>query len=128
MNRFKIPGAILGLLTTCLMPALRADGYNKETQLTIDQPLQIERTLLAPGKYVLKLAEPDRDHSIVSIYTADGARLAAIVTGQIAYRSHADDKKVFSVSQPQGSHPSVLKSWFYPGDNFGVEFPEIRAN
>jgi hypothetical protein len=35
---------------------------------------------------------------------------------------NADDKKLFDVSQSQGDRPAALKSWFYPGDNSGIEF------
>ena len=123
MNQFKITTVMVGLLSVCLAPSMRADGFNKETHFTISQPLQVRNTLLAPGQYMLKLTEADVDHVIVSIYNADGTRLEGIVMGFSAYRADAGDKKMITASQPQGNQPSTLKSWFYPGENYGVEFP-----
>jgi hypothetical protein len=70
MNRFKRTFAMLGLLTAGCAPCMRGDDRNKETHLTIDQPLQVRDTLLAPGQYVFKLIEP----GVVSIHNADGSR------------------------------------------------------
>ena len=116
--------ATLGLLSVsaCVVPSIRADESNKETRITINQPLQIQSMLLAPGQYVLKLTEPDAAHGFVSIYSADGARLEGVVMGWSAYRTDAGDKKLFTISQPDGDQPAKLRTWFYPGDNFGVEF------
>ena len=122
MNRFRMTAAALGLLTAGLVPSVRADESNKETRMTINGPLQVQDTLLAPGQYVFRLTEPDIDHKIVSIYNSDGTRLEGIVMGWAAYRADAGDKKLFTISQPQGDQPAKLQTWFYPGDNSGLEF------
>jgi len=119
MKRFKITFAMLCLLSAGLAPSMRADATDKETHLTIDQPLQVQDILLAPGQYVFKLLEP----GVVSIYNADGRQLQGIVMGWNAYRVDAGDKQLFTVSQSQGNQPAALKYWFYPGNNFGLEFP-----
>src|SRR5579864_8214865 len=62
------------------------------------------------------------DQGIVSIYNADGTRPQGIIMGWAAYRVDAGDKKLFTVSEPEGSQPATLKYWFYPGDNVGIEF------
>ena len=127
MNRLKITAAMLGLLTAGFAPSMRADDNNKETRMTINGPLQVQDTLLAPGQYVFKLTEPDTAHSVVSIYNADGTRLEGIIMGWSAYRVDAGDKNLFTISQPQGGQPAKLQTWFYPGDNFGVEFSVVKG-
>jgi len=124
MNGFKMTAALLGMLVVSCAPSLRADDFNKETRFTISQPLQVQDMLLAPGSYVLKLTVPDFDQMLVSIYNSDGIRLEKSALGFAAYRSNAGDPKIITVSQPQGDQPSKLKTWFYPGENFGVEFAE----
>ena len=74
MNRFRMTTATLGLLTASLVPSMRAGETDKETRMTINGPLQVQDTLLAPGQYVFRLTEPDIDHSVVSIYNADDTR------------------------------------------------------
>jgi hypothetical protein len=81
MKRFRMTAATLGLLSACLVPSMRADDSNKETHLTINQPLQIRDTVLAPGQYVFKLAEPDTDHSVVGVYNADSNQTGGIHYG-----------------------------------------------
>jgi hypothetical protein len=122
MNRFTITTVLLGLLPACLAPSVRADDRSKETHFTIAQPLQVQGVLLAPGQYVFKLAAADTEQRVVSIDDVAGRRLGVVI-GVSAYRSNANDKNRFVFSQPTGNQPSTLKSWFYPGDNFGVEFP-----
>jgi hypothetical protein len=119
MNRITIATAMLGLLTAGLAPSMRADDSNKETRITINQPLQIQDVRLAPGQHVLKLIQP----GIVSIYNTDGTRPEGLILGWSAYRTDAGDKKLIIVSQSQGNQPANLEYWFYPGDNFGLEFP-----
>ena len=118
MNRLKTTFALLAVLTAGFAPSMQADERNKETHLSINQPLQVGDTLLAPGQYVFKLIGP----GIVSIYNANGTRPQGIVLGWSAYRVNGDDKKLFEVSQSQGDRPATLKTWFYPGDNSGLQF------
>lgn len=122
MNLFKITTALLGLLTTGCAPSLLADDRDKETLLTVNQPLQVRDTILAPGQYVFRLIGP----GVISILNADGTRPEGIIMGWSAYRADAGDTKVFTVSQPQGSQPAALKYWFYPGENSGLEFSARR--
>jgi hypothetical protein len=123
MNQFKITTVMLGLLSACLAPSMRADDFNKETHLTTNQPLQVQDILLAPGQYTLKLALPNANETVVGIYNAEGTRLEGIVMGWPAYRPDAGDKKLITVSQAQGSQPSSLKYWFFVGDNSGSSSP-----
>lgn len=126
-NRFKLTTAVLAVLPACFAPSLRADDHSKASHLTINQPLKVEDTLLPPGEYVFKLAQPDGNHNVVSIYDADGVRLKKVVIGCSAYRANANEKTTFTIAQPQADQAGTLKSWFYKGDNFGVEFPAERS-
>lgn len=123
MIRFKSTAAVFALVAASVAPAVFADGHSKESRLTIDQPLQVQNTVLAPGEYIFKLTQPDSNHSIVSIYNADGSHLEAIVTGFSAYRPEPVDKGQFTFAHRRGNQPQALKTWFYRGDNFGIEFP-----
>jgi hypothetical protein len=69
------------MLSAYVVPSVRADEWNKETHLTINVPLQIEDTVLAPGEYVFKLVEPETDRDIVSIFNSDGTRLETTIMG-----------------------------------------------
>ena len=122
MNRFKMIITGLEVLAASFAPALHADEWNRETRLTISQPLQIEDTLLAKGEYLLKLLESNADRHVLQIYNANGMRLKATIMGIPAYRLEPTGSTQISLSNPQRDEPVTLKSWFYPGDNVGLEF------
>jgi hypothetical protein len=124
MNGLKITAVLMGLLSMGWAPSLRADDFNKETHFTINQPLQVQDTVLAPGDHVLRLTATGSNRTLVSIYDADGIHLEKIVLGFAAYRADGGDPHIITVSQPQGDQAGKLKTWFYPGDNFGVEFAD----
>lgn len=123
MNRLIITATTLGLLSACLAPSLRADERNKETRMTVNAPLQVQDTLLAPGQYVFKLNLADTSLTAVSIYNAETNRLEATILGWAAYRDDAGDKQFFTIDQARADQPAKLQKWFFAGDNFGVEFP-----
>ena len=121
MNQLKMMSATLGILSAILAPSLRASETDKMTYITTNQPLQIQGKLLAPGRYVLKLVNPDFDHRTVAIYDEDGSRFEGIVTGLPAYRLDLSTSQL-TISNPQAGEPAMLRFWFYPGDNVGLEF------
>jgi hypothetical protein len=122
MNHFKMMFATLGILSAILAPSLRADERDKTTHITINQPLQIQGTLLAPGRYVFKLASADYDHHTVQIYNADETRLETTVLANSAYRLKPSGATQLIVADPQDGQPAMLQFWFYPGNNIGLEF------
>jgi hypothetical protein len=129
MKRFRMTAAMLGLIGAYFAPCVRADDRNKETHLTINVPLRVHDTLLAPGEYVFKVIDLGTSSAVVEIFNSDGTRVEATIIGLPAYRNNVGDNKVFTISDPQGDQPATLQSWFYPGDNFGVEFRAAkRAN
>jgi hypothetical protein len=129
MNQFKVMSATLGILGAILAPSLRADENDKTTHITINQPLQVQGTLLAPGRYVFKLASPDYDHHAVQIYNADETRLETTVLAHSAYRLEPSGASRFIIADPQEGRPATLQFWFYPGDNIGLEFvtPKVAS-
>jgi LPXTG-motif cell wall-anchored protein len=101
----------------------QADQWDKKTTLTIDQPMQVRDTLLQPGQYVFKLLDSSSNRNIVQIYNADQTHLINTVMAVPDYRVQPTGSSRFVMWEtPEGS-AKALKEWFYPGDNFGQEFP-----
>jgi len=101
----------------------QADEWDKRTILTVNEPMQIRETLLEPGQYVLKLLNSSSDRHIVQIYNADQTHLINTVMAIPDYRVQVTSGSRFVMWEtPEGS-ARALKAWFYPGDNFGQEFP-----
>ena len=51
-----IPVLALSLIGGVLSPVVKADGWNKKTTITINQPIDIQNTNLPAGSYVIKLS------------------------------------------------------------------------
>src|ERR1051326_3778014 len=76
----------LGVLGTIGTVTARADQWDKKTILTVDQPIQVTDQVLAPGKYVLKLADSQADRHIVQIFNGDQSHIVSTVLAIPNYR------------------------------------------
>src|SRR5579863_68235 len=101
----------------------QADQWDKKTILTVDQPIQVTETLLEPGQYVLKLANADSDRHIVQIFNSDQTRIIDTVLAIPNYRLEPTGNSRFTFWETPPGTAKALRAWFYPGDNFGQEFP-----
>lgn len=99
-----------------------ADEWDKMTLLTLDEPTQVYDTYLAPGTYMFKLASDQSDREIVQIFNKDRSHLINTIIAFPAYRVFpTGDTQISYWETPPGTAKAV-RTWFYPGDNFGQEF------
>jgi len=101
----------------------QADQWDKKTTLTIDQPMQVRDTYLEPGQYVFKLLNSSSDRHIVQIFNADQTHLINTIMAIPDYRVQVTGKSRFEMWETPAGSVKALKAWYYPGDNFGQEFP-----
>lgn len=122
----------LGLLCAALSRSARADEWNKKTIVTFSGPVEVAGTRLDAGTYVFKLADSESNRHIVRIFNQDENQLIATVMAIPDYRLAPTDKTAIKFSETSngtttsGTLPASgvpIKEWFYPGDNFGQEFP-----
>jgi hypothetical protein len=122
-NRTLINATIgLVVLGALLVPNVRADEWDKKTSVTFSGPVQVPGTILPAGTYVFKLADSDGDRNIVEIFDAHETQLITTVLAIPDYRMQTPDNTIISFDEPLPGQPEALKAWFYPGDNYGVEF------
>ena len=101
----------------------RADQWNKQTTITINQPIQIMDTYLEPGTYVLKLADSASNRNVVQIFTGDQRHIINTVLAIPNYRLQPTGNSRFLFWETPLDSTPALRAWFYPGDNYGQEFP-----
>jgi hypothetical protein len=101
----------------------QADVWNKRTILTVDQPIQVTNTLLQPGTYVFKLVDSPSDRHIVQIFKGDESHIINTILAIPNYRLQPTGKSQFVFWETPPGTAKALRAWFYPGDNFGQEFP-----
>ena len=116
----------MSLMSSTLVPSLKASESDKKTIITISQPVTVEGTLLPAGQYVLKMQDSSSSQDVVYIFNGEQTRLVTTVLAIHAYRLQPTDKSEFSFYESPTGQPAALHRWFYPGDNSGFEF--LRGN
>ena len=114
--------ALLAAGATLFAPAARADEWDKLTVMTFNEPVEIPGKVLPAGTYVFKLLDSQSDRNIVQIFTEDQKQLVATVMAIPDYRTEPAGKTVVTFEERPSGSPEALHSWFYPGENYGVEF------
>jgi len=120
-----------GIISLCCIAALgagiaalnvNADAWNKKTVITITEPMQIPGATLTPGKYVFKLMDSSSNRHIVQVFTEDEKSVINTILAIPNQRLQPTGKSEFGFWEVPAGNTPALRSWFYPGDNFGHEF------
>jgi len=101
----------------------QASGWDKRTVLTVDQTIQIRNTVLPPGTYVLRLADNLADRHVVQIFDRDQTHIIDTVMAIPNERLRPTGNSQFMFWETPPGTAQALRAWFYPGDDFGQEFP-----
>jgi hypothetical protein len=114
----------LALAAGFLATRAKADDWDKKTTLTVNEPIQIQDTYLEPGTYVLMLDRASMsDRHIVRIYNDKQNHLINTILAIPAYRVRVTGSTQFTFWETPPGTARALKDWYWPGDNFGQEFP-----
>ena len=112
----------LSLMGGVFAPAVKADEWNKKTDITINQPIKVQDTVLPAGSYVIKLLDSPSERHIVQIFNAEENHLITTVFAVPVLKSHAPDSSEFKFYESESGQPAALHTWFYPGESTGYEF------
>jgi len=117
------------LLTIPYPPTVKADTWDKKTELTFSAPVELPGVVLSPGTYVFKLLESPSDRNIVQVFSKDGTKLYATILAIPDYRLTPASKTIVRFEERPAGTPEAIKEWFYPGDEYGEEFayPKSRS-
>jgi hypothetical protein len=137
MTFFKTAPTVLcmAFLGAAFLPSAKADDFNKKTTITFSEPIEIPGVhlqgwgVLPAGTYVFKLVNSDSDRHIVQIFSKDESTVYATILAIPNYRRQATDKTVVTFNEGLSGRPEAIRTWFYPGANWGEEFvyPKARA-
>lgn len=129
MKLFHLPyGLWFALACTVAAPALHADAWDRRTVVTFNNPVEIPRVVLGPGTYVVKLVNSLSDRNIVQFLNERENHVFATVLAVPDYEPNMiRDHSVFTFEERAADAPKALKTWFYPGDNWGEEFVYPKA-
>jgi LPXTG-motif cell wall-anchored protein len=113
----------MALAASVVTTPARADEWNKKTVLTVNETVQVRDTVLEPGQYVFKLLDSQSDRHVVQIFNADETHIINTVLAIPAQRLEPTGNSEFTFWETPPGTARALRRWYYPGDNFGQEFP-----
>jgi hypothetical protein len=120
----------LALFSALATPAsTMADEWDKATQLTFSEPVEVPGMVLTAGTYWFTLADDDSDRNIVQVWNAERTELLTTILAVPDYRLQPTGRTVIHFEERPSDQPEAIHSWFYPGANFGEEFvyPKAKA-
>ncbi len=100
----------------------KADAWDKKTTVRFSQAVEVPGYVLQPGKYVMKLVDSSSDRHIVQFMNERGNHVYAAAESINAYRKNVTSKTVITFYEARAGRPEPMRTWFYPGDEFGQEF------
>ncbi len=113
----------IALVGAAFMPAAHADAWDKMTIVTVNEPIIAGNKVLDPGTYVWKLYNSPSERHVVQIFDRDQRHLETTILAIPNYRLQPTGHTQFAFWETPAGVPKAVRAWFYPGDNFGQEFP-----
>jgi hypothetical protein len=105
-----------------LTPSMSAGLWDKRTIVTFSGAVEVPGTVLQPGRYIMKLVDSPADRHIVQFSNERENHVFATVIAVPAWRLNPSEKSVFTFYEAPAGQPQAMRTWYYPGDNFGQEF------
>jgi LPXTG-motif cell wall-anchored protein len=103
------------------IPAAKADDYDKNTKITVNEIVRLPTMTLQPGNYSLRLIEATGNRHVVKVTDENGKGLGLILALP-NYRLVPKDRTVLTYWETPPGQPRAVRAWFFPGDNYGQEF------
>ena len=134
VNQYRVVAMVfcLTLVAMAFAPSVTADDWNKKTKVTFSEPVEIPGVgaqILPAGTYVFQLVDSPSNRHIVRVFNEDMTHVYATILAIPNYRWRATDKTVMTFRERAAGQPQAIRTWFYPGRQWGDEFvyPRSRA-
>ena len=134
MIRFRVVAMMLvvALVALAFPSGMKGQNWNKKTKVTFNGPVEIPGVgaqVLPAGTYTFRLLDSLSDRNIVQIFNEREDHVYATILAIPNYRLKVTSRTVMTFRERAAGEPQAIRSWFYPGDNFGQEFvyPKMRA-
>jgi hypothetical protein len=122
MKQYFLTLSMVALSVTGMFaPNLKASGWDKRTNVTINHAIEVDGIVLPAGSYVLKLVNPPSRY-VVEILNADETRVITTVIPNRTYRLAPAVNSELNFYEAESGQTPALHTWFYPGDSTGFEF------
>ena len=94
---------------------------------TFSGPVEIPGQVLSPGTYVFRLMNSMADRDVVQVFNNNETHCYGNFLALPDFRMTPTGKPVITFEERAEGSPQAVKSWFYPGYNYGHEFIYRKA-
>lgn len=124
MNRLFpfVAAAGFAAMFAAFSPAALASAWDKRTYVTFSQSVEVPGAVLEPGRYIMKLVDSPATRNIVQFTNERENHVYATAIAINAYRAEPSDRTLITFYEAPAGQPEAMKTWFYPGDQYGQEF------
>jgi len=124
MNKIRLFAVAVTCAATMsvLSPTMSAGMWDKRTTVTFSGAVEVPGTVLQPGRYIMKLVDTPGDRHVVQFSNERENHVFATVLAIPAWRENPSSRSIFTFYEAPVGQPQAMRTWFYPGDNFGQEF------
>lgn len=122
LARIITAAMVYAAICIALVPKSLGDEWNKKTIVTFNAPVELPGKALPAGTYVFKLLDSTANRNIIQVWDKDEKHLIATLLAVPDYRLKPADKPVLEFEERASNTPEAIKAFFYPGDNYGLEF------
>jgi len=122
----------LSLVALTLLPSAKAEEWNRKTTVTFNEPVEVPGVgvhLLPAGTYVFTILSPLPYRHIVQISNVAEDHVFTTILAIPNVRARSTGKTVMTFRERAAGEPEAIRTWFYPGKEWGEEFvyPKSRA-
>ena len=119
----------LGIVAGAALMAVRANAgdWDEKTVFTFSGPVEIPGQVLDGGTYVFKVADSSADRNVVQVFSEDENHLYGTFLTVPDHHQQPSGKTIINFEERAAGDPEAVKTWFYPGDNYGHDFVYPRA-
>ncbi len=111
-----------GFICAALVPTARANAWTERSEITFRSPVQVPGRVLLPGTYTFQLLNSPSERNVVLIFNKNQSKLDAIIMAVPAYRLYPTARTVVTFEERPADTPEAIRTWFYPGMNYGQRF------
>jgi hypothetical protein len=122
----------MSLVVLTFLPSAKAEEWNRKTTVTFNEPVEVPGVglhLLPAGTYVFTILSPLPYRHIVQISNVAEDHVFTTILAIPNVRARATGKTVMTFRERAAGQPEAIRTWFYPGRQWGEEFvyPKSRA-
>jgi hypothetical protein len=111
------------LTTLSAAPADAQGNFNRRTEFTFNQPVEVPGATLPPGTYIFRIMDSTSNRFVMEISAKDSTnkRYGHFLTINARRPKPSEEAELRFLETPAGQ-PAAVKTWWYPGEYSGREF------